>query len=681
MVKKKEWFKKNTISIVAAASRLNIKTKALRFQIECGNIECKDNRIHESDFDIIQKQMSEYIGITEFIRQHDSDRFVARIVRNRNKYIDFLEVNEYFGAELHKTQEMLFVDHETDDFFITREDADYIDYKSIKFFKEFGYTEKVKIHRLIKQSGGHRLSMQYIDNYIKNLDDGNYKYTPSITNFVEIVFSAGDVTRLTDEDIISMIESADAVRTKELIVGFIKYVSRFEDVKYHTIDLEKRESKSVPAYSYEQYVCLAKILFNTEYDLKHDLTNKALENHNFAEMWLFLAIHYICGWRASDICSNWVYPNFKSNDNPFKIKIDTLREDIAKDKIEDEIYESVALYTIRKIEMSFNLPSKTPRDSAGKLRSEIVPELRAFFGKLILVAEIHHLESQDGYMKTNRISSYCNWTYCRDFFGEEIYKFAGRHNISSRRLNKSYLQGIEQATKDNGNTTLVAHMVASFARNHANVDTTAIYLKDHGLTGESAEVVLYMMMQRGVFGVSLYYMLVSAYPGAFEKLTAKDQTKLMEKIPLTAYEIETMGTVMVASERMISEFSQGGVEEPIEILKAMYAIGQGRGKSKDEGVFCKKKALGESCVHPKDKSCLANLCKYNVFTNDGIPSLVRVVKEYREKANRTGNKKYEVALNKKIIPAFQDIINTIIKEMSKREKESTKILVLEAFNE
>ena len=64
-------------------------------------------------------------------------------------------------------------------------------------------------------------------------------------------------------------------------------------------------------------------------------------------------------------------------------------------------------------------------------------------------------------------------------------------------------------------------MVASFARNHSNIDTTAIYLKDHGLTGESAEIVLYMMMQRGVFSVSLYNVLITAYPGAFERLSAK----------------------------------------------------------------------------------------------------------------------------------------------------------------
>ena len=195
--------------------------------------------------------------------------------------------------------------------------------------------------------------------------------------------------------------------------------------------------------------------------------------------------------------------------------------------------------------MAYNIPQKT---GIGKLRSEIVPELRAFFGKLILIAEHHHITSGEGYMNAHRAPMYRSWVVCRDFFGDDVFTITGKHAISSRRLNKSYLQGIEQAAQANGNTTLVAHVVASFARNHANIDTTATYLKDHGLTGESAEVVLYMMMQRGVFSVSLYNALIAAYPDAFEKLTAQEQTAIMEQIPLSAYELETVGTSMVASE-------------------------------------------------------------------------------------------------------------------------------------
>ena len=327
--------------------------------------------------------------------------------------------------------------------------------------------------------------------------------------------------------------------------------------------------------------------------------------------------------------------------------------------------------------MAYNVPQKT---GLGKLRAAIVPELRTFFGKLILISEYHHITSGEGYMNSHRAAMYRSWVICRDFFGDDIFAITGKHSFSSRRLNKSYLQGLEQSARDNGNTTLVAHVVASFARNHSNVDTTAIYLKDHGLTGESAEIVLYMMMQRGVFSVSLYNALIVAYPDAFEKLSVKEQTAIMEKIPLSAYELETVGTALIASDRMTEVFAEGKTEEPIEILKSMFAIAQGRGKGKDAGIYCKKKALGYACENPTYESCLANLCPYHVFTTDGVPALVRVIKEYQLKELTTGNKKYGIALKAKIIPAFQDIINAIIKEMSEEDKAGTKKLIEEALN-
>ena len=403
-----------------------------------------------------------------------------------------------------------------------------------------------------------------------------------------------------------------------------------------------------------------------------------METAIYAETWLFLACHYVCGWRASDICQRWVYPNLKDDDNPFGINTETLKKDILSGSIPDSTYDSIALYVIRRIEMAFNVPGKTGQ---GKLRSAIMPALRPFFGKLELIAECHHLSSGDGYMKTCRISRYKNWVTCREFFGDEIFSITGMHALSSRRLNKSYLQGMEQAARADGNTTLVSHVIASYARSHANVDTTVAYLKDHGLTGESAEVVLYMMMQRGVFGVSLYHALLAAFPDAFGKLTVKEQSRLMAQIPLSAYELESAGSVFAASEEMAAELACGKAELPQMVLRAMLAIGQGQGKAKDEGVYCKRKALGLCCDHPLYESCLANLCPHYVFTSEGVPALARVIRDYAEKARRTGDKKYEAALRKCIIPAFQDVLNDVIREMSGAEKTSIRKLLEEVLHE
>jgi hypothetical protein len=669
--------KDNLMTDSKAAKALGIKTAVIRYQINAGNIELTDGMINESILDKISKQQANYIGIKSFLRNHDSDRFKSKYVKDRNKYIDFLEYNAYFGIEIVAPENILYELPEREDFYFTKEDAQLLEFKSEQFFKEFGLTEEDKVKWTITHSKDHPLTSEYMKKYLVYINDEDNIYTPSLTAFVRIVFDMPDLKQLTDEEFVSVIEGTETVKTKRLLIDFFKYVARHETVKYNNVELKKKESRSEPAYHYEDFIKLAKILFNEDYDKEHNLTLRALENSQYVEMWMFLSCHYICGWRSSDICDRWIYPNLKSNDNAFKINVDTLKEDILNSNILDETYDKVALYSIRKIEMAYKLPQKTGH---GKLRSEIVPDLRTFFGKLILIAEYHHITSGEGYMNSHRSNMYRNWVKCRDFFGDDVFAITGKRSFSSRRLNKSYLQGLEQSAKDTGNTTLVAHVIASFARNHANVDTTAIYLKDHGLTGETAEIVLYMMMQRGVFSVSLYNALIAAYPEAFEKLSAKEQTAIMEKIPLSAYELETVGTSLIASDRIAEVFAEGKTEEPKEILKAMFAISQGKGKGKDVGIYCKKKALGYCCENSIYESCLANLCPYHVFTSDGVPALVKVIKDYQTKEMTTGNRKYGVVLKSKIIPAFQDIINAIIREMSYEDKAGTKKLIEEALN-
>jgi hypothetical protein len=284
-------------------------------------------------------------------------------------------------------------------------------------------------------------------------------------------------------------------------------------------------------------------------------------------------------------------------------------------------------------------------------------------------------------MKTCGIYRYRNRVDGRHCFGEEILKITGTRHISSRRLNKSYLQGLEQAARDNGNTVLVSHVIAAYARNHADADTTVIYLRDHGLTGETAGVVLFMMMQRGVFGAELYHALLAAYPDTFKCLSARDQTLLMKKIPLSAYELETSGAVLAASEEIYGKLSQGETKVPAKALKAMLAVAQGQGKAKEEGVFCKRKALGLCCDHPLYESCIANLCPSHIFTSEGITSLIRVIRDYAEKYRKSGNIKYAAALKKCIIPAFQEILNDVIRDMPYKDRAAVRKLIKEGLDE
>ena len=664
------------MAVNTAARLLGVRAKGLRALIGEGRIKVRDGKIPLFTVEEIRRQKEAYVSLREYLVNYDGDRFDSSIVRNRAKYIDFLEENDYFGVTVIPPEMVLLTVPYKNEFFIPRDDIAFLDYKSKPFFESFGMTEQEKADKILSSAKSNAHTRKYIQSYLEAIND-EAVYTPSLTEFMRIVCEISEITHASDDDVIGAIESADMRKTKELLVRFFRFVSSHTDVKYHDVELKETDEIPVAAYPYEDYVRLARILFNESYDATTGLTARSLENSIYAETWMFLACHYICGWRASDICSRWVYPNLDGG-NPFGIDTKTLKEDILCGSIPDSTYDNIALYVIRRIEMSYNIPGKTGH---GKLRSEIVPALRTFFGKLTLIAEYHHLTSGEGYMKACRIARYKSWITCREFFGEGIFAITGMHAISSRRLNKSYLQGMERAARDNGNTTLVSHVIASYARSHANIDTTTAYLKDHGLTGESAGVVLFMMMQRGVFGVSLYHALLAAFPDAFGQLSAKEQTQLMEKVPLSAYELETVGSVFAAVEDMAAELAQGKTDMPTMVLKAMLAIGQGQGKAKDEGIYCKRKALGLCCDHPLFESCLANVCPHYVFTSEGIPALIRVIRDYAIKAIATGNRKYKAALQKCIIPAFQEVINEIIREMSVAEQAAMRKMIEEALHE
>lgn len=664
---------------VEAASRfLGIRAAVLRDHIDSGEIGYEDGMITGPSLAEIRKQKTDFISLREFLEAYDGSRFSSRQAADRTKYIEFLEKHRYFGIEVIPPDKVFFSVPGRDDFYIRRADTEFLDYESRGFFEDFGVSEREKVARILKDSKGHGTTRRCVENYLAFMEDGENIYTPSLTGFVRIVFEIPDISIASDNDIIAAIEAAELGKTKSYLADFFTYVSSRETVRYHRFSLKKDESEALPAYTYEEFAHLAKILFNTGYEREHRLTEKALDNSWYAEMWMFLACHYVCGWRASDICSRWVYPNLKGESNPFGICTETLKEDILRGAIQDEVYETVAMYVIRRIEMAYNVPQKTGH---GRLRSEILPELRPFFGKLTLIAEYHHLVSGEGYMKPCRIYRYRNRVDCRDFFGEEILKVTGMRHISSRRLNKSYLQGLEQTARDNGNTVLVSHVIAAYARNHADADTTVVYLRDHGLTGETAGVVLFMMMQRGVFGADLYHALLAAYPDTFKSLSAGEQTRLMAKIPLSAYELETSGAVLAASEEIYGRLSLGDTKVPSETLKAMLAVSRGRGRAKEEGIYCMRKALGLCCDHPLYGSCIANLCPSHIFTAEGIPSLLRVLRDYAGKYGRTGNVKYAAALKKCIIPAFQEILNDVIRGMADDEKGAVRKLIEEGLDE
>lgn len=661
-------YKGSSMYTIKEASRcLNMTMSIIEKNIDMGMINAEDNMISGEEIERIKKQKEKYVSLFEISNLQNNNKFDGKYICNRNKYLDYLEKHNFFGVETYDSKvSPNGIDKEV---FFLRSEIDYIIQQSSGFFLRFGFTDEELLEQILGLPEADSNTIWSVKRYLKEKELFGSKITPSVVNFVEVIVCGGNIKEIKNEDIIQLLEIADTKYTQNLILDFFNYTRKYEDVQYGILSKKQKESQSIQAYEYNRYARIVELIFSRDNDSR--LISMAIEDSFKAEQWLFLALHFVCGWRALDICNFWIYPCLKDN-NKFGIDMKNLKEDILFDNIKESTYISMMNYILKKIELSNYFPGKTLETNGGTLAVIMSDELKIFFGRLVLLAEYHHYNNGEGYMKRNRCRMYCNWVRCVDFFGPEYIDILGENNIMTRKLNKCYLQGFEKVSRKTGNTPMVSHILASIARNHSNVGTTSIYLKDHQLTGENANIVLSMMLDRGVLSCYAYNILLTAFPDAFEKLPAKHQGELINRMKLSAYDYEVIGLGYEAQLNLSNALEEENVDEATRILKAMYEIGNYNGKAKSKGICCLRTAMGYICEFPPD-DCLANLCPNHIFTSQGIYTLIDTIKMYLKKYEDTQNDKYIYILNSKIIPTYKNVLNGLKQSMKTEDYDMLKI--------
>lgn len=649
----------NTYSMAEAIRATGMPQTRLRDIVQKAGVSIADG-IPDHIIDAIVTEKKTYISFREFAAAPRGDRYDGAPTCKK-KLLDELEVNDYYGVEVFDPEDLL-IGFTSDIVFFRRVDACKLEDRLAQYFGLYALTEEEKIKRLLTESN-RMITKACLEKYmVTHMGEGTIQ--ASFTEFITLLLELPDLPDIEDGDIKQILSLPMTVSAKNTLINFLNYGKKHSTTKYSTLQVKKQESKPIPAYSNETYLALAKCIFNAEYIDKHKMIEKALDNHFFIEMWLYLALHFCCGWRAGDICNGWCYLDLKSKeDNAYGLNTETLYDDILHDRIPDKVYEEVCEYAVNKIKVSACDPSKTAGSKTPPLVIAIDPALATFFGLLTLISEAVMLRTSDGYMRANRTTMYQKKSLYRQFFGEEMYDALHGRNIHSRRLNKDYLQGIESTARQSGEGSLMASALASFARSHSNLDTIAHYLNDHTLNAENADMVLYFMLERGVFGFELYQTLITAYPEAMRKLPMKKQNELMASIAANPLQIEQEQSGIAAKLHIKDRFENGDNEKVAEILKGMYEITQDRGKAKDEGVHCICRARGNPCAYPEFDSCLANTCPYLVFTRYGYKALLEVLRDYKVAAD-AGDIKKGAVLEQIIMPRFRDIINALMREVN-----------------
>jgi len=497
--------------------------------------------------------------------------------------------------------------------------------------------------------------------YSKFITKKNLHDDPSAWKLLDFLLSEPekDAAHFDENDIERLIQQVEINATRavaRLFSDFLNTVKRngnpLSQWKY-SFNSRNNTMLANDAYSLNDFSIMAYCVFNEEMWMCQGLLEKAIANKTYARLWLFVAVHFVCALRSGDM------ERIPAPTLPYagdvvleKIATGTFTKKEAS-ALTDELHIRLKMKPIK--------PSKTSvHDNIPDIKLFIPESLKAPIGTIIAIVLAHNLKIRpgDGFIEPfDRLST------MRDFFGEHFIHAIGNRRFSSRRCNKSYLQGIDLVADDEPGKPK-GYMLAALARSHKSglnrlSETTGIYLRDARFSGYSPEFIIRQMFERGIFSF-IPAALLEMYTGTeYKKLTVSDQTKLIGELGLTAYQIESLAEVteraMIKSRKTVADV----IKQPVLIKKSVGAmlqnIASGAASGRQHGFLCLMTSAEQSCPYPERGGCIG--CGYEIYTQTTMYTLMR---EYARLSDcmkgKVDAKRYSKIIGQAIMPAVTEML-------------------------
>jgi hypothetical protein len=409
------------------------------------------------------------------------------------------------------------------------------------------------------------------------------------------------------------------------------------------------------AYPLADFAAMAYCVFNEEMWAKQGMIEKAAQNKAYADLWLFAALHFICALRTSDM------GRIPAPALPYDSE--TTLQKITEGTFSKREAEAVADEMVIRLKLKPMKPSKTSDYGNVPDLKLFVPEsLKAPLGIIMAVSLAHHPEIRagEGFIKPSN-----NLSNIRNFFGEPFAAALGHRRFSSRRCNKSYLQGIDLSGSDTPGKPK-GYMLAALARSHKSgmgnlAETTDIYLKDARFGGYSPEFIIRQMFERGVFSFIPAVLLEMYAGGGYAKLPISAQTQLIGELGLEAHRVEwlaeTVERAVAKSRKAVSELLKKPAIIKENVFRTLQNIASGNAPGKQSECLCLMTGAGFPCAYPDRDGCIG--CGYELYTKTAMHTLMReyarlsslrINAEPRE-ASRCGR-----ILEKAVLPAVTEML-------------------------
>lgn len=491
--------------------------------------------------------------------------------------------------------------------------------------------------------------------------------TPSAWKLLDYLLSEIDreITEYDESGIAELARCLDAEATRQSAHLFSEFLrTARHDGKpltqwSYTFATRGGPERICDAYPVDSFSVMAYCTFNEEMWKRQELVRKATESPVYADLWLFTALHFICALRPGDI-ARLPAPVLPYDGATVLKRIADgtfLKSDAAA--LSDELCIRLRLKPMK--------PSKTSAHKNVPALKLFIPEsLREPLGTITAISLAHHPEIMPG---DGFIVSSGKLGIIRAFFGEGFARALKGSRLSSRRCNKSYLQGIDRvAGNDSAPGKPKGYMLAALARSHKGgigslAKTTDIYLKDARFSGYSPEFIIREMFERGVFSF-IPAVLLEMYTGSkYTMLPVGAQTKLIREIGLSAHQIERVADAVertMARSRHAVNFVLHECEEIHErIFILLQNIACGNAPGKQEECMCLLTAAGFPCSCADRDGCIG--CGYEIYTKTVMHTLV---KEYtrlsclRKDAEKSDAWRYEKIVEQAVLPAISELLSS-----------------------
>lgn len=415
------------------------------------------------------------------------------------------------------------------------------------------------------------------------------------------------------------------------------------------------------AYEQEDYLQLLYYLYCPSYIDDRHMYQKAAQSKNYADTWLYLALHFICAMRDTDLVR---IPHPRLEREP-----EDILKDIKKGTFTDKEAVKVIYSIIYPLRNSPLKPNKTKRySSVPYIKFDVPKSCEAHIGMLFAIAEAHRIIAgvPDSEPLIRVIKSYREIS---KNMGDEIGMLFIESDFKARRMNKAYMQSIFELTdtvsQNSDEFSTKGYMMAAFARSHKGsfgefAHTTYRYLKDANMSGLTPEFVAKELFERGVLSFIPSMLLKMITGGGYNRLTVQNQTRLIEELGMSPGEIETAVKVSDNAFRKSAETAADIYRNTNRetVINALHRMGNGEAVSKMSECGCLYSAFGKLCPYDDNHNCMN--CDYEISSKSTIFLMAsefnRLNGLYKSAESLNEKEKCESMIVNIVMPAMNEIL-------------------------